>query len=338
MNKELGVDIFQHGEESFNPGTPESYGANVIFYKGEVYHINDERSYLAFLFHQHDHLTNHCLNIHPSVFRERKPPPDETDITEMWMDLMQFQVLIGGFGENIKNIGGELIQEYNAAVKRFNEIPKNKNNQKHTFEAMKKFLKDTKTGEGPGISQKLQDEKNKINKIYYEHQDKTKKNGIIKKMNIKLFEELSKENRESTEGNWMTRWIKKKWNEITSFIKPTENKRIKELPTEKQKEEKNINKKRMIQLFQKFQEKSNGIRSPIEPIKNGQILFSKQQLGKTIKAGQKKQGHPGIPFEQTETKKPDQLKGKKLVSKKSGRPGIPKQLIEATNRPKKPEL
>jgi hypothetical protein len=162
-NKELQTPMFQHGEESFNPGNSESFDANYFFYKEKVYHIDNERSYLAFLFHDYDYVSNHYVNIHKGCFRER--PPGEKDITEMWIDLVRFQVVIGGFGGQIKK--EKIDKEYDNFVKLFNQNSENINNQKPYFSDLEKIREQKNI-------KKMGEEIKKIDEIYEAHGARTR--------------------------------------------------------------------------------------------------------------------------------------------------------------------
>jgi hypothetical protein len=200
-NKALETPMFQHGEESFNPGNSESFDANYFFYKGKVYHIDNEESYLAFLFHDHDYLANHYINIHKSCFRERQPA--EAHLTEMWIDLVRFQVVIGGFGDQIKK--ENLNKEYDNAVRIFNEKPENVNNKKPYFSDLEKIRNQKNI-------KKLGEEIKKIDAIYNTHGERTR--NILPSSDT--FEEMAKMEIQKNK-------TKERFSKISNFIKKLTN-------------------------------------------------------------------------------------------------------------------
>jgi len=114
MNK----DMFQHGEESFNPGDSEDFGALDHMYKGEIFHTDTEQQCLDFFFHDPDYLLTQTINVHPSCLQARSDNDENNELSMGWVNLIKIQILHGK--ENL--LKPNTIAAYDKIIEHLSEI------------------------------------------------------------------------------------------------------------------------------------------------------------------------------------------------------------------------
>lgn len=95
MNITIGKKMFNHGTESFNPGSSDDFGVLDHFYKGKIYHTETEKECLDFYFHDEDYLNITFTRVHPYFLRKRTNNSTKDDLSEYWLDLIKIQILNG---------------------------------------------------------------------------------------------------------------------------------------------------------------------------------------------------------------------------------------------------